>query len=77
MGAAIFYAVFAIGWFTFSGRIPYVALVFVANLSVAVFTFRFYRDGVFRSDTPLIPGFVRFYATCFSSLVGSLPIVPP
>ncbi len=75
-GAAIFYSVYAAGWYLSDGRIPYLVLVLLSNLSVALFTFRMYRDGVFRSDTPLVPGFAKFYVMCLSSLVASITVVP-
>jgi putative flippase GtrA len=76
IAAAIFYSIFLALYFTVGNRFPYVALVLIANTACAFITFRMYRDGVFRTDTAIIPGFVRFYVLGLTSLVGSATIVP-
>ncbi|GAA1805824.1 GtrA family protein [Planosporangium flavigriseum] len=76
IAAAVFYSIFLALWLTVGNRVPYVALVLIANSMCALITFRMYRDGVFRADTALIPGFLRFYVLGLTSLVGSATIVP-
>lgn len=76
IAAVIFYSVFLALYFTVGNRIPYVGLVLIANTACAFFTFRMYRDGVFRSDTAIVPGFLRFYVLGLTSLIGSATIVP-
>jgi putative flippase GtrA len=76
VAALVFYGVFSAGWLLAHGRVPYLALVLLANLVTAVTTYPLYRRGVFRSAGPWLPGFLRFYAVCFWSLVFNLVSLP-
>ncbi|GAA2625768.1 hypothetical protein GCM10010399_66520 [Dactylosporangium fulvum] len=75
VAAGVFYGIFLTLWLMAGDRVPYVALVLIANTACAFVTFRMYRDGVFRSDAAIVPGFLRFYALGLASLVGSATVV--
>ena len=69
VAAVVFYGVFSGGWLLLAGRVPYLAMVLVANIVTAVSTYPLYRRHVFASTGPWLRGFLRFYAVCFGSLV--------
>lgn len=76
IAAVVYYATFAGGWLFAGGRVPYLLMAVIANLVTAVLTYPLYRTVVFASTGPLLPGFLRFYAICFGSLVFNLVGLP-
>jgi putative flippase GtrA len=76
VAAVVYYGVFSGGWLLWGGRVPYLALVVLANLVTAATTYPLYRRGVFRAGGPWLAGFLRFYLTCFGSLVFNLVGLP-
>ena len=76
VAAVVFYGVFSGGWLLLAGRVPYLAMVLLANIATAVSTYPLYRRHVFGSTGPWLRGFLRFYAVCFGSLVFNLVSLP-
>jgi putative flippase GtrA len=76
VAAIVFYGVFSAGWLLWEGRVPYLGMVLIANIATALSTYPLYRRGVFRATGPWWPGFLRFYAVCFWSLVFNLVSLP-
>lgn len=76
VAAAVFYGAFSAGWLLLHGRVPYLAMVLVANVVTAVSTYPLYRRHVFASTGPWLRGFLRFYVVCFGSLVFNLVSLP-
>lgn len=70
--SVVYYGVFSGVWLLSSGRVTYLAVVLLANLVTAVTTYPIYRRVVFRTGGSWPAGFLRFYVTCFWSLVFTL-----
>jgi putative flippase GtrA len=64
---AVYYTLFAVGWLVTGGRVPYLAMVVLANIGTALLTYPLYRQRVFADSGPVIAGFLRFYV---ASLTG-------
>ena len=76
--AVLYYAVFAAGWSTLGGRMPYLVVAVLANLVTALPTYQIQRRLVFRATGPWWRGFLRFYVLCLGSLAcvtAGLPLL--
>jgi putative flippase GtrA len=75
IAAVVAYLVFAALWLLTAGRVPYLALVLVANLVTALIMYPMYAK-VFESTRLSVRGFLRFYVVCLWSLVWSFIGMP-
>ncbi len=69
LGAVVYYGLFALGWFTLSRWVPYLAVSVVASTLTAIITYPVYRCVVFRTGGGVLAGFLRFYVVCLWAMV--------
>lgn len=76
VSSGTYYGLFWIGWLLLAGHLPYLGLAVAANIATAVLTYPLYRQRVFRSSVPVLPGFFRFYLTSLGGLAFILAGLP-
>ncbi len=76
VSAVSYYGCFAGAYLLAGDHLHYLVLTIMANFVCAVVTYPLQRRFVFRSNGPVVPGFLKFYVICLWALAFTLLGLP-